>query len=687
MDEIERLIAADQLEAAREQLAQARQRQPHHPQLQYLDAALAAREGRFREASAQLVELLATVPDHALGHLLQARLQHRLGHPEIAQQRFEDALALDTRLLLGSVTANEVAVLDADLPGLAKRYQEAMVGGDDPEARLALAGVLLRQGQFGLCMSELQPVLSKAQPAEAALLAVAACQAMQGKPDDAIAQLQPLSGSLVELLRIQLLQLARRWQAAVAAAEAWLGQHPDRAQGWMLLAESLLGGGIPGPAGQAANEALRLCPEHARARRILALARLRLGESAAAEQVLLDHLERHPHDHTSWRMLLAFQTRREAYGEALVQARRWLECCPEEADAQADLAALLEHEGELDAAMQAAVQALRLQGQHVNALLIGARAELRIGRPGPILAKLDRLSPSGLEPGQKDARLVLLARAADARGDHEQAVARWQERHQGAVWLRSMAPFPTVAQMPRSGRMSSLPPLDRPVAFLLGLPGSGVQHVAGSLRKHPDLRLMADRFGGPQMRQDGFSQPDWPRYADGLSEGQGMLLRRRWRKAVERGGHLTGSGMLVDWLPYFDALSHQVLAAVFPGAPVIIVERALDDCLLDWLAFPGMHRQRFDGPAAAGEWLSIAARHLQAIAVSDRSPVIRVRFEDLLEDPDTAFAGLLQALGVDPAGAQFRPERTLGDLPGFHPSGHAKAYSGALAEGFARLRP
>ena len=99
-----------------------------------------------------------------------------------------------------------------------------------------------------------------------------------------------------------------------------------------------------------------------------------------------------------------------------------------------------------------------------------------------------------------------------------------------------------------------------------------------------------------------------------------------------------------------------------------------------------MHRLRFDSPAQAGEWLSMGQGHLAAIAASDRSPIIRVAFEDLLERPEQAFADLLKALQVDPTGASFRCERTLGDLSGFHANGHGQAYAEALAEGLAHFR-
>ncbi|MCB1629303.1 MAG: tetratricopeptide repeat protein [Xanthomonadales bacterium] len=689
MDDIEQLIAGDQLEPARAQLDAVRQRQPRLPRLAFLDAVLAAREGRFREASALLVELLADVPDHALAQLLQGRLQHRLGQREAAARRFDDALTLDPRLAAGAFTPTEIAVLDADMPALARRYRDALAAdGEDIEARLGLAGLLLRQQQYSVCLFELEPLLSKARPVTGAVQLAAVAEMLQGQHAQALARLQAVEEPPLAfaLLRLQILFWARRLRDADAVAEEILQQHPDLGQVWVLRGEILLAGSALMRTVEAAQEALRLCPEHARAVRALALATMRMGETNAAESLVRQHLQRHPHDAVSWRMLLALLTHQQNHEAAIAAARQWIEASPDEADAHADLSALLEHEGDLDAAMQTARAALRLRSDHINALLVAARAELRIGRPGPVLGKLDRVSPSELEPGQREARLVLLARSADAQGQYEQAVQRWRERHSQTPYLSPTALLPKAATLNMPPAAPPLPQHSDRVAFLLGLPGSGVQHLAASLQRHPALAVMTDRFGGPTLRHDGFSQPDWLGFAQGLSEGQALILRRRWRKAVARTGQLPTARLLIDWMPFADLLSYTALARVFPGAPVIVVERNPADCLLDWLAFPGMHRLRFDSPAQAGEWLAMGQGHLSAIAASDRSPIIRVAFEDLLERPEQAFADLLKALQVDPAGASFRCERTLGDLSGFHANGHGQAYAEALAEGLAHFR-
>lgn len=692
MEQIERLIANDQLEQARGELGEARSARPADPQPRFLEAALAAREGRFRDATILLVELLADVPDHALATLLQGRVQHRLGQTEAARASFDDALLLDSRLAAAHVCASEVCVLDADLDGLQKRYRETLQS--DPaaiEQRLALAGVLLRQGEFDDVLFELQPLLEAEPAIPQARLIAAAAELARGRNEQAHALLdaigdEPAGSPLAPaLLRLQLLYWERRLGAADALAGQLLDAHPDFAQVWILRAEILLAAGRLQDALDASTRAMSMRPELSRAHRTQALALLRMGEAKTAEAILIQHLERHPTDGAGWRVLLAVMAHRQAHAEAVPMARRWTEACPEDADAHADLAALLEHQGELDAAMQEARAALRLSSDHINALLIAARAELRIGRPGPVLAKLDRVLPARLERGQQEARLVLLARAADAQGDVDQATQRWQERHQKSPQFMSMRPLPAAASMTPPAPTGPWPAAPERVAFLVGLPGNGVQHLASALRHHPDIVLPADRFTAT-ARYDGFSQPDWPAFRTGLSEGQAMILRRRWRKALQRRGALPTAGLLIDWLPHIDVLLHSALASVFPGAPLIVVERDLKDCMLDWLAFPGLHRLRFDSPAQTGQWLASAASHLDAIVASDRMPVVRVGFDELLAEPQERMAQLLQQLGLDPGSMSFRTEKTLGDLPGYFPAGHAARYQDPLAEGFKALR-
>lgn len=691
MEDIEGLIAHDQLEQARESLAVAQAERPTDPRLRLLGAALAAREGRFRDAAIGLVELLADVPDSALATLLHGRVQHRLGQLDAARASFDDALTLDPRLAGVYFQPADVAVLNADLAAAQNRYRDALQG--DPaneELRLALAGVLLRQGELNDVLFELQPLLERPEPSQAARLLAAATELVRGNHPAALAMLDLIgedsAGSALapSLLRLQVLFWAGRLAGADKLASTLLQDHPDLFQVWVLRAEILLAAGRLQDAFDAAGRALLLRPQHARAIRAQAVALLRLGNGLTGEALLLRHLGVHPADSSSWRTLLAFMAHRQAHGEAIAIARRWCEACPEEADTHADLAALLEHEGELDAALQAARAALRLQSDHINALLVAARAELRIGRPGPVLAKLDRVVPARLEPGQQEARLVLLARAADAHKDYDLAAQRWLERHQSSPHLATLRPFPAAARARVPAPQGPYPAFPGRLAFLIGLPGSGVQHLAASLQRHPDIALLSDRFSAG--RHDGFSQPDWATLQRGLSEGQAMILRRRWRKPLQRQGVLPSSRLLIDWLPHIDVLLHSAIATIFPGVPVIVVERDLADTLLDWLAFPGQHRLRFESPAQAGEWLAAAADHIQAIVGSDRTPLIRVRFEELVSDPQATLDRLSTALGVAPGVIDLRTEKTLGDLPGFHPPGHASAYRDTLSEGFKLLR-
>jgi tetratricopeptide (TPR) repeat protein len=692
MEDIEGLIAHDQLEQARVQLAAARAERPADPHLRFLDAALAAREGRFRDAAIALVELLAFVPDSALATLLHGRVQYRLGQVDAARASFDDALSLDPRLAGVYFQPSDVAVLNADLGAAQTRYREGLQADpSNEELRLALAGVLLRQGELDDVLFELQPLLERAEPSPSARLLAAATELVRSRYDQALALLDQIgtesAGSELApaLLRLQVLYWAGRLAQADRLAGQLLEGHPDLYQVWVLRAEILLAGGRLQAAFDAAGRALTSRPQHARAIRTQAVALLRLDTGLTGEALLLRHLEDHPNDSPSWRALLAFMANRQAHAEAIPMARRWTEACPLEADSHADLAALLEHQGELDAAMQAARSALRLQSDHINALLVAARAELRIGRPGPVLAKLDRVLPAGLEQGQQEARLALLARAADAQKDPELAAQRWQERHRDSPSLATLRPFPAAAQVRVPPAQGPHAPASDRVAFLIGLPGSGVQHLAASLQQHPGIALLSDRFSAAG-RFDGFSQPDWATLQRGLSEGQAMILRRRWRKALQRQGTLPASRLLVDWLPHIDVLLHSAIASIFPGAPVIVVERDLRDTLLDWLAFPGQHRLRFESAALAGEWLAAAASHYRAITESDRTPLVRVRFEDLLAEPQATLDRASAALGLETGLISLRTERTLGDLPGFHPPGHSSAYQDALSEAFKALR-
>jgi len=659
------------------------------PELQYL-AGVA--KSRMDNADAALTHLQACVeanPDHALAHLALGRVQRMMGQPVAAQAAFDTAVFLQPELAGAHALAGELAAVEGDREqACARAYAALHEGAEDPQAPLMLSGLALQAGQYGECLELLKPFLGGGNVGPRVAQIAVAAYFMQQQYDQALQAVNLCSTgaagmpAALRTLQVRVLLDARRPEV-LQLVRTLTEEHTDSANAWSLVAETELARGQFVHAIEAADRALAIRPSSSVTVRTKAMAYLRASKPNVAEKLLIAQVGVCPGDVKSWRMLLAATIGSSDHAKAQETAQRWVETAPNEADAHGDLAALLEYNGDLDGAMLSARAALRAQPGHINALLIAARAELRIGRPGPVIAMLDRVHPAKLDLQQQLARLALLARAADANGDHEQAVVRWVEK-------QTLDPAALNAGMPKGVAETRIPahksvlnvtdPM--PIVFLVGLPGSGVQHVAAALAKYPGICLMGDRFSH-QARNDGFSRPDWQAFEDGLVESQATMMRRRWIKPLLRLNLPGEYKLLIDWLPHLDARTFAAIARAIPEAKFLLVERQAHDSLLDWLAFSGPHRMEFPPMEEAGQWYANALSHLQFASEDSRLPVHRLAYERASEAEIQS--ELLQWLGLDAGSLELDQPATLGGLPAQFAAGHSQEYKDELRAAFSKL--
>ncbi|HEX7112339.1 MAG TPA: hypothetical protein VF216_07835, partial [Mizugakiibacter sp.] len=288
---------------------------------------------------------------------------------------------------------------------------------------------------------------------------------------------------------------------------------------------------------------------------------------------------------------------------------------------------------------------------------------------------------------QRRQRLQLIGLAHDQAGRAADAVAALREAQ--ADEAPSLPPLLTRAELePELAPLLALPPLlqPRPVApvLLVGVPGSGVERVAALLADQPGVRLRSERF---QRQPDFLGEVDDPRLRTPLSDGELAVLARRYERALTRQGAADGR-VLVDWLPHLDARLLPAIKRALPGARLLLVERAAEDALLNWLAFGWSAGYAVADVDAGAAWLKRAGEQLELAAAA--LPTLRVDADALLAAPAAAGGALAAFLGLDALapGAHFAQSArsTLGGLPTAFPPGHAAAYRGALASAFAALR-
>ena len=690
MEDIQSLIAQGELADADARLSARLPLNPADTQLLLLAGVVKNRLGDGTAAADHLRACLEVDPDHALAMVALGRAERLQGQPVAAQAHFDVAVFLQPKLAGAHAVAGELAMFDGDADAAtALALAELHEGADDPQAPIVLAALALQAGENGAALTHLKPLLAATKVNARVAQIAAAAYLLQGQPAqalEAVALVAPGTSGMPSALRslqMRTLLNAQRKVEAEQIVRSYVSEHPQSAEAWSMAAETELMRAQFIHAIDAADRSLAIRPGSSHTVRLKAMAYLRAGKTQAAEELLGVQVAAYPADAKSWRMLLAAIIGPGNHAKAQQTAQRWVETMPEEADAHGDLAALMEFNGDLESAMLSARAALRLSSGHINALLIAARAELRIGRPGPVLARLDRVHPSTLDVQQKLARLALLARAADASGDQELAVSRWTEKQNSDPTLLDSGTVVAMDQIQVPAHETVIKPSDSmPVCFLVGLPGSGVQHVAAALSKISKICLLGDRFSH-QARNDGLARPDWQALQEGLGEAQATMMRRRWIKPLQRINLPGKFSLLLDWLPHLDARMYAGIARAIPEARFLLVNRDPRDALLDWLAFSSPHRMRLPALADAGRWYANARGHLQFALDDQRAPVHQVSLEQLA-DPG-AQDQLLQFLGLDTQPMEVDPPRTLGGLLAEFPSGHWQHYASEMEPAFRAL--
>lgn len=400
----------------------------------------------------------------------------------------------------------------------------------------------------------------------------------------------------------------------------------------------------------------------------------RLGDHEDARNALEALLSTSPEQEQLWRARFAVESDPELAGAVI---ERWMAAHPDSINAHEAQARLHMAAGDAAATEATLGRMLELAPDHMPTL--GRLLELTAARDPAAAVELARarLEQDGETPERQRLLRGWLALANDTAGDFAEAARTWAALHAEAAGRLIPLPAPTAADAPRKAPGDAAGS-GQPIAFLAGLPGSGIEYVA-RLLQDPVPAFRGDRIGQTPPQDPLQNINTIPGLAEGRTDPADVAAQ--WRAALPARG-IAADGAIIDWLLWWDNALLDVIGPHLPQARVVLVLRDPRDMLLNWLAFGASVPLKLGEPQQAAQWLAGALEHVAVLQEQDLHPHALLRVDEVINDPQ-AMAKLV-AEAVD---AQL-PERP----PGLFQSrrfeaGHWREYADALQEPFATLTP
>ncbi len=411
--------------------------------------------------------------------------------------------------------------------------------------------------------------------------------------------------------------------------------------------------------------ALQLAPEQAQVHMNLGSIEAAMGNVESALALLREACRLAPGSAAAWYNLGKTFKLDAREAEARSALERAIDLEPGHAAARTVLGDVLKALGETSAAENALRDALALQPASAHAWW--SLANLKVAALSPLDLVAMSASIGKLDANSRSHAMLLFA-LAKGYEQHGQVEACFETLRNANAIMRRLLPWsreefsakvdvtmeafaearaPTVVD-----RGSSYAPI-----FIVGLPRTGSTLVEQILAAHPDVVAASElpdlpavvdeesrRRGQPFPAWVAAADPeDWKRLADAY-----VARTARWREGRD-------DCRVTDKLPN-NFLHVGAALAMFPEAHVIASDRdAMDTC---WSCY----QQYFAQGQAFSYDLDDLVDYYAAFRRLDRhwdqlfpSRYRRVRYEDLVADPDGAIPGILRFLGLPPHEACLHP--------------------------------
>lgn len=601
---------------------------------------------RIDEADAALKRTLDLDPNRFEAYIVRAQLAVGRGDLEEAERLQRSAARIDPDHAWVKAVEGMVALRR----GEGERAQALLVRAaaqmpDDPQVLYALGFAHLGQDNFAFAEQAFRRLLEVSPQLHGLRGLLADLLLQQQRPEEALEALQPLldapDGATPALKRLtaQLELALGRHERAIALLREAVAEEPRDPQAWSLAAEIWR----------------------------------RTGDVADAHATLEKGLAALPTAVPLWQLRLAFEPTGSEGARAV--AERWLAAMPDHPAALEAAMHVHESLGDAEGAAALAQRLVEIDPGRTSAVLRVLDRKLREA-PDDAVAYVQSLVSQAPAEDARQTLLPWLGFAQDRAGRYADAAMTWNAANAAVAGRR----WPLTLPGPAGGALpdAATPvPGAPPVAYLWGVPGSGVEKIA-TVIAHAGYPLRADRFG-PNAPQDPLQNPDTIAALAAGTLAPARLLAE-WRAALPARG--VSDGIVIDWLPFWDNALLKVLRPLQPEAIVLIAVRDPRDALLEWMAFGSRMPYGIASPDAAALWIARQLQHAIALHDGDLQTHKLIRTDHALDDVE-AFAGEVGGgLGLEQI--RIPPEGALG-APRFA-YGHWRQYAKALAEPFALLQ-
>lgn len=603
-------------------------------------------ESKVDEADAALKRTIDLDPNQFEAYIVRAQMAIGRGDVDEAERLQRSAARLQPDHAWVKTVEGMVALRRGD----AERAQALLVRAseqmpDDPQVLQALGFAHLARQNFAFAEQAFRRLVEVSPQMRGLRGLLADLLLQQQRPEEALEVLQPLlddpNAATPALKRMTAeLELALgRHERALALLHASLAAEPRDPRAWGL-----------------AREIWR-----------------RTGDVDDARATLDAALEKLPNAVPLWQMRLGFEPTGSDGAQAVID--RWQAAMPDH-PAMLDAAMhVAESRGDEDATVALAQHLVGTTPGYTGAILRVLDRKLR-DAPEEAVAYVQGLIAQAQDEAVRQAFLPWLGYAQNGAGRHAEAALSWNAANVASAPMR----WPLTSPGPAGGtwpEAATPVPGAPPVAYLWGVPGSGVEKIA-TVIAHAGYPLRADRFG-PEAPQDPFQNPDTIAALNTGTLAPERLLAE-WRAALPaRGVH---DGIVIDWLPFWDNALLKALRPLQPEAIVLIAVRDPRDALLEWIAFGSTLPFGIASANDAALWIARQLQHALALHNGHLQPHKLIRTDHALDDVEAFAAEVGGGLGLEQI--RIPPAAALG-APRFA-YGHWRQYAKPLAEPFALLQ-
>ncbi|MBT8080736.1 MAG: sulfotransferase [Gammaproteobacteria bacterium] len=357
---------------------------------------------------------------------------------------------------------------------------------------------------------------------------------------------------------------------------------------------------------------------------------------------------------------------------------------PGNSQVAANMASLLERENRLEAAAAWTEKALSTDPGNEVARMTRATLDRRSGKYADAAESFRSLILSTANPVNRSIAWNQLGQCLEGQEKWGEAFDAFSESNQVLMkHHEDSAPDPRGPQSlqtlqridewlrgePIADWVVPATPDDGGIAFLVGFPRSGTTLLDRMLSRHPKIEVLEEKSLFSGLHQD-WSAAGTLEALTHASDAQIIDARDIYRREMSRHRRSERESLVIDKLPL--NLNYLFLIyRLFPDAPIIFLLRhPVDVCISCFF-------QAFELQASMAYFLDLgqtaryydAAMRVASMSMSQiGSPMHRLRYEDLVVEPDKQVNGLFRFLGVEAQDADLQYCRQATDETSNTPS-------------------